>query len=247
MEAVINANAAGSRARRVGSWTLGVVLIACGVCMLAYYFWPRFDYLLAAKLSPLVLIALGIEVLICAARPEKRKYDFFGIFLCLVLMAGALCVSFIPVVWDYIGPDRYAAEADMSRLIEQKLYQQLKGSDVKALSAGIDLSSSQSGNVTLNELTGAEYVRIEAELTGPYTEREAFAAQCRAIADAVQALPVQPDEVIVYWDAEEPNAGPVHYASLHLASPYQLDWDVAAMAANLTWEEPEAVQDPDGT
>ena len=244
MEAAVYTNAASVPAkplRRVGSWTLGVVLIACGVCLLAHYFWPKFDYVMAAKLSPLVLIALGVEVLICAARPEKRKYDFFSIFMCLVLMGCALCVSAIPVVWDYIGPDRYESEAAMNHQLEQQLYQQLKGGDVKALNVQMSLSSSQIGEVTLEELNGVEQIWLVAELTGPYTEKEAFVVQCRAVVDAAQALPVQVDEITVFWSAEEPNADMVRYASLFLASPYQMDWDAAAMAANLTWEEPENV------
>ena len=218
--------------RRVGSWTLGMVLIACGGSMLAYYFWPGFDYLLAAKLSPLVLIALGVEVLICAARPEKRKYDFLSIFLCLVLMACALCVTFIPLVWDYIGPQRSWSEQAMADQLEQQLYTKLKSSDVQQLDLHISLTNAQLGEVTLDELNGTEVIWVNAELTGPYADPAAFASACRTVADAVQALPVQVDDLTVYCDQEYRTAdGIAGYTCLRLDSPYQLGWSVEQMAA----------------
>ena len=50
--------------RRVGSITLGLCLIAVGVCFLLYYFAPGFNWLLVAKVgAPLALVALGVEVI----------------------------------------------------------------------------------------------------------------------------------------------------------------------------------------
>ena len=49
--------------RRVGSITLGLCLMAVGVCFLLYYFVPGFNWLLVSKVgAPLALVALGVEV-----------------------------------------------------------------------------------------------------------------------------------------------------------------------------------------
>ena len=70
--------------RRVGSVTLGLCLMAVGVCFLCYYFVPGFDWLLVVKVgAPLALVALGVETLWCAARPGRWKYDFLAVFGCL--------------------------------------------------------------------------------------------------------------------------------------------------------------------
>lgn len=50
--------------RRVGTLTLGVCLIACGVLFLCYFFVPHFNWDLALKIAPAAgLILLGCEVL----------------------------------------------------------------------------------------------------------------------------------------------------------------------------------------
>ena len=87
--------------RRVGAFTLGLSLIAAGICLLCYYFVPGFDFMLAARLAPLALISLGGEVLYFAARPGRCRCDFASVLLCLVLMVGCMAVSFVPVFVDY--------------------------------------------------------------------------------------------------------------------------------------------------
>lgn len=57
--------------RRVGTLTLGVCLIVCGVLFLCYFFVPHFNWDLALKIAPAAgLILLGCEVLYFAARPS---------------------------------------------------------------------------------------------------------------------------------------------------------------------------------
>lgn len=233
-----SAPAAPAAKRRVGSWTLGLVLIACGCCLLAYHFVPQFDYLLAAKLSPVVLVALGLEVLVSAARPDKRKYDFFSIFASLALMAAALCVSFIPVVWEYIGPGRSEAVFALERQAEDALYEKLKGGEVQYLNVSVSLSNGQTADnaAALAALDGSEYIYLSAELTGPYEDAAAFAAAARTVADAVQTLPAQVDELTVFWNEVYESTGGVScHAQLCLNSPYQQDWSAEQMADAVEW------------
>ena len=69
--------------RRVGSFTLGVCLIAAGIFFLLAYFVPGFDWKLTLKIAPAAgLILLGGEVLFFAARPGRWKYDFWSVLIC---------------------------------------------------------------------------------------------------------------------------------------------------------------------
>ena len=64
--------------RRVGTLTLGVCLIVCGVLFLCYFFVPHFNWELALKIAPAAgLILLGCEVLYFAARPSAGSTIFF--------------------------------------------------------------------------------------------------------------------------------------------------------------------------
>ena len=84
--------AAEPRQRRVGTFTLGIVLVTAGAGMLASMFWPRFQPEWLLKASPCILILLGIETLLSARGGGRVKYDWLGMFLCFVLTGAALCM-----------------------------------------------------------------------------------------------------------------------------------------------------------
>ena len=91
--------------RRVGSITLGLCLVALGICFLCYYFLPGFNWTLVVKVgAPLALIALGGEVIWCASHQSRWKYDFLAVLGCLVLMGGAFCLALLPIVWENVNP-----------------------------------------------------------------------------------------------------------------------------------------------
>lgn len=67
------------KVRRVGSIAFALVLIAAGVLLIVYQFVPQFDLLKILKFSPVILIALGIEMLVYSARPDvKVKFDWLA-------------------------------------------------------------------------------------------------------------------------------------------------------------------------
>lgn len=93
--------------RRVGTFTLGVVLVICGIWMMATMFYPRLDLAWVLKGSPLILISLGVETLLSARSGGKVKYDWLGMILCFILVCAALCLYAIAyvMVWhpEWIG------------------------------------------------------------------------------------------------------------------------------------------------
>lgn len=67
------------KVRRVGSIAFALVLIAAGVLLIVYQLVPQFDLLKILKFSPVILIALGIEMLVYSARPDvKVKFDWLA-------------------------------------------------------------------------------------------------------------------------------------------------------------------------
>ena len=93
------------RQRRVGTFTLGFVLVISGGLMLVSMFWPQLDWAWALKCSPLILIGLGAETLLAAKGGGKVKYDWVGMVLCFVLVCAALCLYAIAwwmmYGWEY--------------------------------------------------------------------------------------------------------------------------------------------------
>ena len=79
-------------ARRVGTFTFGVTLVVFGFWMLAQLFLPELDLTWCLKLSPLILVLLGVEVLLAARKNSTIKYDWVGMLLCTVTVLTALAL-----------------------------------------------------------------------------------------------------------------------------------------------------------
>ena len=102
--------------RRTGTLTLGLALILVGGCILGYCFVPGFDLLAAAKLSPLLLVLMGLEILIGSfLKGDEYRVNFGSVLLCLILVGCSLCVAALPMFWDYYGPE--SEQRACSRLI----------------------------------------------------------------------------------------------------------------------------------
>jgi peptidoglycan/LPS O-acetylase OafA/YrhL len=86
--------------RRVGTFTLGVFLVVLGLCLLGYYFIPGFPIELVQKLSPLMLVGMGAEVLYFSSKPGRCRMDFASVLLCLALMVGCFVLAFVPLACD---------------------------------------------------------------------------------------------------------------------------------------------------
>lgn len=95
--------AAEPRQRRVGTFTLGIVLVTAGLGMLAAMLWPQFRPEWLLKASPCILILLGVETLLSARGGGRVKYDWLGMFLCFILTGAALCM-FCAAWWMTEGP-----------------------------------------------------------------------------------------------------------------------------------------------
>ena len=228
--------------RRVGSFTLGVCLIAAGIFFLLTYFVPGFPTQPVLRIVPAAgLVMLGGEVLFFAARPGRWKYDFWSVLICLVLMAGCFCLSLLPVVWEEIGPERNQASMKLSQQYTADAYAQIRKSDpdapVKDISGNVYLYT---GAVkTLEDIDGGSgYVTLDVELSGSYGSAEQFAQACRSMTDAVQQCRPQPDTLIFAWSPDndpEESLGTgtlqqVERYTLKLVGIAQLDWTADQMA-----------------
>ena len=209
--------------RRVGSFTLGVCLIAAGIFFLLAYFVPGVDWKLMLKIAPAAgLILLGGEVLFFAARPGRWKYDFWSVLICLVLMAGCFGLSLLPVVWDELGPERNQASMKLGQEYTTEAYDKIKQTApdirVKNISGNAYLYSSEAK--TLRDVNaGNGYLSLTVELFGGYDS-------------------AQPDELRITWSPENDPGQSLASGSLQNVEQYtlelegiaQLDWTAEQMA-----------------
>jgi len=90
--------------RRVGTFTMGVVLVVGGTLMLISLFFPRLDYTWVLKLSPVILISLGVETLLAARGGGRVKYDWVGMVLTALIVGTALAM-FVAAWYLLYRPD----------------------------------------------------------------------------------------------------------------------------------------------
>lgn len=218
--------------RRVGSITLGLCLVALGICFLCYYFLPGFNWTLVVKVgAPLALVALGAEVLWCASHQSRWKYDFLAVLGCLVLMGGAFCLALLPIVWESINPANRMQMKNLSEQYENQLYQALDGQvDLDQIDAYLETRYGAQAPKTLQEAGGAG-VRfwVGVYLYGPYETAEDFAADCALVMDAVKAQGILPDEVEFSWNRPDQLAS----MDLTLNTPAKMEWSAGQMAQRI--------------
>lgn len=117
--------AAEPRQRRVGTFTLGIVLVIAGAGMLASMFYPRFQPEWLLKASPCILILLGVETLLSARGGGRVKYDWLGMFLCFILTGAALCMYI--AAWWLVSGDFGANMTNASRWANEDVYEMSYG------------------------------------------------------------------------------------------------------------------------
>lgn len=222
--------------RRVGSITLGLCLIALGICFLCYYFLPGFNWVLVVKVgAPLALVALGGEVIWCASHQDRWKYDFLAVLGCLVLMGGAFCLALLPFFWENVSPSKRVQLDNLTESYENQLYQELDGKvDLDWVDAYLETRFGVEAPKTIQDADNAG-VRfwLGVDFYGPYESADAFAADCALVMDAVKAQGVLPDHIEFSWTSSDSGAS----MDLMLDTPVKMNWTVGQMAERTqTWK-----------
>ena len=237
MEMTMHKPEANAPIRRVGSFTLGLCLIAAGIFFLLYYFVPKFDWMLALKILPAAaIILLGVEVLYFASKPERWKYDFLSVFFCLILIGGCFCLMLVPTLLAEFGPEQEQRRSELFDAYRTEVYEDFKqdAPDIPIRNLYGAFNNYRGKADTLEELAkenGRQDIYLHVELEEAYPTAESFAADCRALMNIVQKQAVQPYEVTF-----ESNMGeqPLY---LDLQDTIQQNWTEQQMVEQLAKQQ----------
>lgn len=224
--------------RRVGTLTMGLALIVVGAVLCALHFGKQQTLLLTAfRLSPLILVALGGEVLYAAVRGKnaRLKYDFLSMFVCFVLIVAAFAASCIPLVVEYAGPARQAAETRVSQALSDAVYERLKGNpDVVDINFHVYLTYQDSYDAvrTGDDLKAGDWVSVTADLNDDFADAAAFVAACRPVLDAVRAQGL-PGMTLYCSTNGQPGRDNTRYA-LNISGAYMPEMTDAQLADHVT-------------
>lgn len=206
--------AAQKTVRRVGTMTLGVSLILIGVAILLYMVNPSFDIRVVSYLAPLILIALGVEVLIryFFSKDRTYKYDFASGLICIFLVFGSFCIALIPHVMYYISPERFVSEDQLLQGEREKLYQAFRGDQRVRdfyVNGGIGDSTllALAKNADGQYRYELDYLSTSIHLLDGCADETAFAAVCRDLIDKMVAADVYRENFTIRFSAPENGEG----------------------------------------
>lgn len=183
------------KVRRVGTFSLGLMLVAIGAIQLARIFMPNVNVLSVVKYAPMVLIVLGIEVLIYAARPDvKIKYDGISIFLCIIIMLTAGASGAVAAVAQAFTPEnvtkRVTAEEEYKETV-QKALSNIPNAHDFVHDYSIDVGSERwFMDMPVGTMHATVYLTMNY---GAQTTAEEFVRDCMKVMDAVNStdIPVE--------------------------------------------------------
>lgn len=75
---------------RVGTFTVGILLVLFGTLFLLHLFVPEVSYYIIFQFWPCIFILLGLELLYASRRSEEVIYDTGAIFLVIVMAVFAM-------------------------------------------------------------------------------------------------------------------------------------------------------------
>ena len=229
--------------RRVGTVTMGVVLILGGCTALAALLVPGFNWMLMLKLSPAILIVLGLEVIWFGTRQNggRIKYDFLSMVVCLLMLGGAMGIAVAIPALDYLRSRELVEMRLEQQLIDQTLapFQKL---GVGSISTNFSLTDWPLDPETkLEELQGREFSHLSVELLDPCQDEAEFAGKCVQVAQVLNEKKITPR----WMSISGHGTGTRETFHLSLDGPYGLHLTAEQMQQKVdhyieeTYEEPE--------
>lgn len=92
------------KTHRVGTTTLGSILVVLGIVLLLQLFIPGLNYTIILDCWPVALIMLGIEILVANARSStvQFQYDGWAIVLMFLTLGFTCCMGIADFLLTHI-------------------------------------------------------------------------------------------------------------------------------------------------
>lgn len=226
------------KVRRVGTVTFGLLLVAAGILLILRALMPSLDLRFVVSLLPVALIALGVEVLIYAARPNVQlKYDGLSIFVCILILFGVGGSSVMLQLWNEYGPSAHVAEMRLGDELQTDATAALRqvpglADNIYDLSVVLDFNHGVANPATETVQPGDRAELYVTVYQNRYNSAQEFAAMARQVVDTCQAegLPFNRYRFDTY--VHDVPDGAVTY-SLDMETAWQLTAGTDALVENV--------------
>lgn len=202
----MNNNTVNTPRRRVGTVTMGFALILTGISILLAVFTSSINLLYVLKLSPIILILLGTELLIYYFRKpnENVKFDVFSTLFCgiiilisLTMGAALYCTSAFSIT-----PERYIAferfERSVSDSIKSTLFEDTNVKSVNVYSYSELYFDYNEANIkNFNSCGGRTSVIVELREIIGENAKEDFAKAAVGVLNKVYSVTDRVEEITI--------------------------------------------------
>lgn len=198
------------RMRRVGTVTMGLCLIFTGILIVLSFFTKNLDLLWLLKFSPIVLIALGGEILYYHffSPQDKVKYDFLSILICGCLTVGSLCIGIAFQAANILGytPENVAAINQLEVDAQNQVYDVLTGvDDVREASVTLyhdGPSYVSAAQATLQNMDEKGiFASLHIRLNGDYQTPDDFAKSASTVLAKIYSVNNRFSTINIYADS----------------------------------------------
>lgn len=173
-----------------GIISLSLILIFMGVVMIVCLFSDEPDYMLPLKLSPVAAVLLGIELLVHYLMSGRNfRVHTPSIILCAVVVAGS-CIMAAALDKTYRETRTAYDNRSIAAEIYDNSYKELKYvADIAQINVAVDINpGGKSAEKGMSALSADDYVKIEVELDGQYSNPAEFAEECKNIIDGYRLM-----------------------------------------------------------
>ncbi len=223
------------RTRRVGTVTMALFLILIGILMLVSVFVPTLNLVFVARLSPVIFVLLGIEILLVSIFDKENtiKYDFASIILCFFLIGGTLLAGVVPLVLQRSWQEDEIYRFKHSQLKDKSADLLLQNDMILSLDWHVGVYNTntffenslffdRSEETTEKLADKMSYAGASITLAKNYETKEAFFEDSQRVISQLREIEPKLEWVQIYSKDYEKMTNGINHFSLDLNQPYSI-------------------------
>ena len=226
------------KVRRVGTFTMGCVMILAGAAILSFTIWGWGNLMLLAKLAPLVLVVLGIEVLVASFyHKAKLKYDVFGVILSSLVVCIVVAAA-VGYQWLFVKmPQIEKTERQVQQYISDKLYESVNKEGIRDVNVHLSRSIIQLETQNIQDTMKNSDIFLEVLLQSEYAQPAKLAEKAAEINQVIKQELSDIDLNFVHLTYTSQNQETKDNLFLYIGGKYNFDQNAAELEQQIQTEE----------
>ncbi len=226
------------KVRRVGTFTMGCVMIVVGVAILCSSILGWDNLMLLAKLAPIVLILLGVEVLVASfVQKAKLKYDVFGVILSSLVVC-VLVTAAVGYQWVFVQlPKVEKIERMAQDYISDKLYESVNREGISDVRVHFSRQMNQWAEENIQETMKNSDIFLDITLQPEYAQPDRLAEKAVEINGVIKQQFSEIGLNFIHISYRAQNQETKNSSNLYLQGRYAFDQNAAQLEQNVQNEE----------